>query len=66
MYELDFPAYDMRPVPVTPEMERAIGAPVRAAWMARDLVCELESEDAVREAEVDQALERELDGQRCT
>ena len=63
MYELDFPAYDMRPVPVTPEMERAIGAPVRAAWMARDLVCELESEDAVREAEVDQALVRELDGQ---
>ena len=63
MYELDFPAYDMRPVPVTPEMERAIGAPVRAAWMARDLVCELESEEAVREAEVDQALVRELDGQ---
>ena len=63
MYELDFPAYDMRPVPVTPEMARAIGAPVRAAWMARDLVCELESEEAVREAEVDQALVRELDGQ---
>ena len=62
MYELDFPAYDMRPVPVTPEMERAIGAPVRAAWMGRDLVCELESEKAVREAEVDQALVKELDG----
>ena len=62
MYELDFPAYELRSVPVTPEMERAIGAPVRAAWMARDLVCELESEAAVREAEVDQALVRGLDG----
>lgn len=62
MYELDFPAYDMRPVPVTPEMERAIGKPVRAAWMARDLVCELESEAAVRSAEVNQALVRGLDG----
>ena len=62
MYELDFPAYELRSVPVTPEMERAIGAPVRAAWMARDLVCELESEAAVRSAEVNQALVRELDG----
>lgn len=62
MYELDFPAYDMRPVPVTPEMERAISKPVRAAWMARDLVCELESEAAVRSAEVNQALVRGLDG----
>ncbi len=62
VYELDFPAYELRGVPVTPEMERAIGAPVRAAWMARDLVCELESEEAVRSAEVDQALVRELDG----
>ena len=44
MYELDFPAYELRSVPVTPEMERAIGRPVRAAWMGRDLVCELESE----------------------
>ena len=62
MYELDFPAYDMRPVPVTPEMERAIGAPVRAAWMARDLVCELGSASDVISAEVDQALVAQLDG----
>ena len=62
MYELDFPAYELRSVPVTPEMERAIGKPVRAAWMARDLVCELESEAAVRSAEVNQALVRGLDG----
>ncbi len=62
MYELDFPAYDMRSVPVTPEMERAIGAPVRAAWMARDLVCELEDAGAVRSASPDLALVKALDG----
>ncbi len=62
MYELDFPAYELRCVPVTPEMERAIGRPVKSAWMGRDLVCELESEDDVRSAEVDQALVRALDG----
>ena len=62
MYELDFPAYELRSVPVTPEMGRAIGRPVKSAWMGRDLVCELESEDDVRSAGVDQALVRSLDG----
>lgn len=62
IYELDFPAYDLRPVSVTEAMQRAIGKPVKAAWMARDLVCELESADDVVSAEVDQALVRELDG----
>lgn len=62
MYELDFPDYEMCAVPVTPEMEAAIGRPVKAAWMARDLVCELESEADVKSAEVDQALVEKLDG----
>lgn len=62
MYELDFPAYDMSPVPVTEAMERAIGKRVKAAWMARDLVCELESADDVVSAEVDQGLVKALDG----
>lgn len=62
MYELDFPAYDMRPVPVTAEMEQAIGKPIKAAWMARDLVCELESEADVKSAEVNQPLVEKLDG----
>ena len=62
MYELDFPAYKLRRVPVTPEMCEAVGRPVRAAWMARDLVCELESEADVVTAEVDQAKVLALDG----
>lgn len=62
MYELDFPAYEMKSVPVTEAMEAAIGKPVRAAWMARDLVCELESAADVVSAEVDQGLVEKLDG----
>ena len=63
MYELDFPAYELRPVPVTEAMERAIGRRVVSAWMGRDLVCELADEDEVKSAGVNQALVRELDGQ---
>ena len=62
MYELDFPAYEMKSVPVTEAMEAAIGKPVKAAWMARDLVCELESEADVKSAEVNQPLVEKLDG----
>lgn len=62
MYELDFPAYEMKSVPVTEAMEAAIGKPVKAAWMARDLVCELESEEDVKSAAPDQALVEKLDG----
>lgn len=62
MYELDFPAYEMKSVPVTGAMEAAIGKPVKAAWMARDLVCELGSASDVISAEVDQALVAQLDG----
>ena len=62
VYELDFPAYAPERVPVTPEMELAIGRPVRAAWMARDLVCELADEQAVRSAAVDLERVRALDG----
>lgn len=62
MYELDFPAYEMHPTEVTAAMEKAISKPVKAAWMARDLVCELESAADVAEAEVNQALVAELDG----
>lgn len=62
MYELDFPAYEMKSVPVTGAMEAAIGKPVKVAWMARDLVCELGSASDVISAEVDQALVAQLDG----
>ena len=40
-YEMDFPAYALRQVPVTEEMAQAIGIQPLEAWMGRDLVCVL-------------------------
>lgn len=37
LYEMDFPAYELKPVPVTEQMIDAIGAIPREAYMGRDL-----------------------------
>lgn len=62
LYELDFPAYTLTPVPVTGAMEEAAGFRPTEAWMARDLVCVLEDERQVREAAPDMARVMALDG----
>lgn len=60
--EMDFPAYDLKPVPVTDAMTDAIGVRPVEAWMGRDLVCVLDSEDAVRNTQPDQSKLLSLDG----
>lgn len=60
--EMNFPAYALRPVPVTEEMVRALGARPREAYLGRDLVCVLESEAEVRALAPDQEALRRLDG----
>lgn len=54
LYEMDFPAYDLTQVPVTPEMTAALGAQPLEAWMGRDLLCVLPDEAAVRALTPDQ------------
>lgn len=61
-YEMEFPAYDLKEVPVTDEMEAAIGARPLAAYMARDLLCVMDSEDFVRNAAPDQEKAAALPG----
>ena len=62
-YEMDFPAYALRPVPVTEEMVAAMnGARPRAAYMGRDLLCVFDDADTVRDLTVDQDKVRALDG----
>ena len=48
LYEMDFPAYDLRPVEVTDAMADAIGVRPIKAFMGRDLLCVLENEEQVR------------------
>lgn len=62
LYEMDFPAYDLKPVPVTDAMADAIGVRPVEAWMARDLVCVLEREEDVCNKNPNQAKLLELDG----
>ncbi|WP_440248600.1 PhzF family phenazine biosynthesis protein [Dialister succinatiphilus] len=62
LYVMDFPAYELKQVPVTDEMEEAIGVRPLEAWMGRDLLCVLPTEEDVRNAEVDQEKVKKLDG----
>lgn len=62
LFEMDFPAYVMKPVPVTDAMEEAIGVRPLAAFIARDLVCILPSEEDVREKTPDMEKVKGLDG----
>ena len=62
LYAMDFPAYELAPVPVSPEMREALGVMPEAAYMGRDLLCVLNSEQQVRECVPDLAKIAELDG----
>ena len=62
LYEMEFPAYELKPVTVTAAMEEALGAPVKEAWLARDLLCVLDDEQTVRELRPDLEKIRQLDG----
>ena len=62
LYEMELPAYDLKKVDVTAAMEEALGAPVREAYLARDLLCVLEDEQTVRDLTPDLEKIRQIDG----
>lgn len=63
LYEMDFPAYELKSVPVTEEMVAAMGGAVpKAAYMGRDLLCVFDDEATVRSMVVDQEKVKALDG----
>ena len=62
LYEMDFPAYDLKPVEVTPAMTEAIGAAPIAAYMGRDLLCVMEDEGFVKAMSPDMEKVKALDG----
>ena len=62
MYEMDFPAYKLRPVPVTDEITEAVGAAPVEAYMGRDLLCVFDSENTVKNLHPDMEKLKELDG----
>ena len=62
LYEMDFPAYELKEIPVTDAMTEATGMrPVRA-YMGRDMLCVYESEEIIRSMKPDQDRIMKLDG----
>lgn len=65
LYEMDFPAYKLKNVEVTDAMTNALGVKPIEAYMGRDLLCILESEDEVRNLNPDLEKMKLLDGLLC-
>lgn len=62
LFEMEFPAYQLAPVPVTAEMTAALGARPAEAYLGRDLLCVYEDEDTVRTLAPDLEKLLALDG----
>ena len=62
LYEMELPAYELRPTTVTTAMEEALGVPVREAYIARDLVCVLDDEQAIWGLNPDLEKIKQIDG----
>ena len=62
LYEMDFPAYDLTPVPITDKIIKALGAVPKEAYMGRDLLCVFDDESAVIGLAPDQHKVKASDG----
>lgn len=62
MYEMDFPAYELKEIPVTDDMEKAFGVRPVKAVLGLDLICIFDSEKQVREMNPDQTALMQIEG----
>ena len=62
LYEMDFPTYDLKEIPVTDDMEQAFGVRPVKAVLGLDLVCVFENEEQVRTMQPDQAKLMQIEG----
>lgn len=62
LYEMDFPAYELKPAEVTEEMTKVLGVRPKEAYLGRDLLCVLEEETQVRELAPDPEGMKGLEG----
>ena len=62
LYELDFPAYDLKPVTITEEMIEAIGAKPEEAYLGRDLLCVFYDETVIKQLTPNMEKLKALDG----
>ena len=62
LYEMDFPTYELKSIPVSDEMEAAFGVRPIKAVLGLDLVCVFENEDIIRTMKPDFQLLMKLEG----
>lgn len=62
LYEMDFPAYGLRPVQVTEQIIDAIGAAPKEAYIGRDLLCVFDDLQTVLDVVPNQDKVKALDG----
>ena len=62
LYEMDFPTYELKEIPVTDAMEQAFGVRPVKAVLGLDLVCVFETEEQVRSLTPDQEALKSIEG----
>ena len=62
LYEMDFPTYELKEIPVTDDMEKAFGVRPVKAVLGMDLICIFESEEQVRTMDPDQGMLMKIEG----
>lgn len=61
-FEMEFPSFPLKEIPVSEKIVDAIGMRPKAAYLGEDLLCIFDSEEAVRKITPDLEKVRELDG----
>jgi PhzF family phenazine biosynthesis protein len=62
LYEMDFPTYELKEIPVTSAMAEAFGVRPVKAVLGLDLICVFENEEIVRSLDPDQHLLTKIEG----
>ena len=62
LYEMKFPAYSLKQIPVTQDMTEAMGAQPEAAYLGRDLLCVFDSPETIAQMKPDLDKIKELNG----
>ncbi|WP_125589199.1 PhzF family phenazine biosynthesis protein [Companilactobacillus jidongensis] len=62
LYEMNFPSYELKKVPVTEEMEDSIGTQIKEAYLGRDLLCVVDSPATVSNLKLNFDSMVKLDG----
>ena len=62
LYEMDFPTYELKEIPVTDDMEKAFGVRPVKAVLGLDLICVFDNEEQVRNMQPDQGMLMKIEG----